>query len=102
MGKALKLALAMSAVSMAMLANAAKPGRVVGCAKTAKACTCYSPSGRPIEVEKDHCEAKFAPVTVMRFEGGDMSALVTPVRLKPPPYENVPFKKEPIQWLIER
>ena len=102
MGKALKLLLAMSVVSVAMLANAAEPGRVVGCTKTAKACTCYSPSGRPVEVVKGICEAKFAPVTVMTFEGGDMSALVTPVRVSPPELENVPFKKLPIQWLIER
>ena len=102
MGKALKLALAMSVASMTMLANAAGTSRVAGCTKTAKACTCYSYSGRPVEAEKDFCESKFAPRTVMTFEGGDMSALVTPVRIKPPVPENEPFKKLPIQWLIER
>ena len=101
MGKALKFALAMSVASVAMLANAAGPSRVAGCTKTAKACTCYSHSGRPVEAEKDFCEAKFAPLTVMTFEGGDMSTLVTPVRIKPPVPENEPFKKLPIQWLIE-
>ena len=101
MGKALKLALAMSVASMAMLAKAAEPSRVAGCTKTAKACTCYSHSGRPVEAEKDFCESKFAPRTVMTFEGGDISALVTPVRIKPPVPENDPFKKLPIPWLIE-
>ena len=101
MGTALKLALAMSVASMAMLANAAGPSRVAGCTKTATACTCYSHSGRPVEAEKDFCEAKFAPVAVMTFEGGDISALVTPVRIKPPVPENDPFKKLPIPWLIE-
>ena len=101
MGKALKLALAMSVASMSMLANAAEPSRVAGCTKTAKACTCYSQSGRPVEAEKDFCESKFAPRTVMTFEGGDISALVTPVRIKPPAPENEPLKKLPIHWLIE-
>lgn len=101
MGKALKLALAMSVASMAMHANAAGPSRVAGCTKTAKACTCYSHSGRPVEAEKEFCESKFAPRTVMTFEGGDISTLVTPVRIKPPVPENEPFKKLPIQWLIE-
>lgn len=102
MGQALKIALALSLASVATVANAAEPRAVAGCTKTAKACTCYSSSGRPVEVDKAICEAKFAPVTVMTFEGGDMSALLTPVRVKPPVPENVPFKKVPIQWLIER
>jgi hypothetical protein len=37
----------------------------------------------------------------MTFEGGDISALVTPVRIKLPAPENKPFKKLPIQWLID-
>lgn len=101
MGKALKLALAMSVASVVMLANAAEPSRVVGCTKTAKARTCYSHSGWPVEAEKDFCESKFAPLAAMTFEGGDISALVTPVRIKPPVPENEPFKKLPIPWLIE-
>ena len=100
MGKALKLLLAMSAVSVAMLANAAEPGRVVGCTKTAKACTCYSPSGRPVEVAPDLCEAKFLPLTVMTFAGGDISPLLTvpkPVHFPEPE----PYRGQPVPWLIE-
>jgi len=41
------------------------------------------------------------PLKVMTFEGGDISALVTPVRIKLPAPENEPFKKLPIQWLID-
>lgn len=101
MGKALKLLLAMSAVSVAMLANAAEPGRVVGCAKSAKACTCYSPSGRPVEVTADNCEAKFHPLAVMTFAGGDISPLLTVPKVVQSP-DPEPYKNQPIQWLIER
>ena len=103
MAKALRLALGAFLVGVAVLANAQEKKRaVVGCAASAKACTCYSKSGRTVEVEKDVCEAKFTPTTFTRFEQGDITALETPVRIKPPVPENYPFHKVPVPWLIER
>ena len=102
MVKALIVPLAML-VMLATSAAAAEPKKaVVGCVTTAKVCTCYSHSGRPVEMERDQCEARFAPTTFTKFEKGDITTLVTPVRIKPPVPENVPYRKEPIPWLFER
>lgn len=102
MAKALKFVLAMSVASVAMLASAEQKVKAVGCVKTAKACTCYRPSGRPMEVEPDACEAKFQPLAVMTVEGGDISALVTAVRHPVAVPQNEPYRKQPVPWLIER
>lgn len=103
MGQALKLALLLAAVPLAVSAQEPEKKRaVVGCAATAKTCTCYSRSGRPVEMDKAQCLAKFAPTTFMKFEQGDITSLVTPVRVKPPAPENEPYRKLPVPWLIER
>lgn len=102
MAKALKILLAVHLSAVAVLASAQQQVRVVGCVKTAKACTCYRPSGRPMEVEPEVCEAKFLPLAVMTVEGGDVAALVTPVKRPPSVPLNEPFRKPPIPWLLER
>lgn len=102
MAKALKFVLIVSVASVAVLASAEQKVKTVGCVKTAKACTCYRPSGRPMEVEPDACESKFQPLAVMTVEGGDVSALVTPVKRPPSVPENEPYRPSPVPWLIER
>ncbi|PIG08633.1 hypothetical protein [Comamonas sp. 26] len=102
MGKALKLALALSVASVAMLAGAEEKKRVVvGCVSTAKTCTCYGASGRQIETDPEICHARFVPMAVMKFEQGDITTLVTKTRIKPPEPENDHFRKSPIPWLHE-
>lgn len=100
MGKAL-IVVAMSLLACGVLNAAEKNRAPVGCVKSVKGCNCYSQSGRQVEVTAEICEAKFTPTTFTRFEKGDITALVTHTRVKPPEPEKLPFQKSPVPWLIE-
>lgn len=82
------------------LAMAGPSGRVAGCTKTAKACTCYDQNAKPVQVDRSLCEAAFAP-SLMTVEGGDITPMLSKPKLKQVDYYE-PLRKVPIPWLIER
>lgn len=84
------------ALGLVQLARAELPA---GCVKTAKACDCYSPQGKRVELSRDVCEVVMAPAPV-KLTGGDLDAMA--VKAKSPDPERSLYVKAPITWLIER
>lgn len=90
-------------LAVALLAGhamASEASRAAGCVRSSTSCTCFDAGGKPVQVQKQLCEAAFAP-SLLTVQGGDISTLATKHKGNPV-QEYEPLQKRPIPWLIER
>lgn len=93
-----KARLALLCIALAGTAAAGESASVAGCVSTSRTCTCYDNRGKPVQIAPELCQQAMAP-SLVTVSGGNIDHMLA----KPKVVERrIPFRKEPIPWLIER